>query len=84
MANISRVQACTEELKEGVTAVEFFRQHIQHLLLDKDKFIAHSQRNSELFDDVKIIKDEIKEMYLKRAKEMSELEDLNSHIDPNV
>ena len=84
MANISRVQACTEELKEGVTAVEFFRQHIKHLLLDKDKFIAHSQRNSELFDDVKIIQDEIKEMSLKRAKEISELEDLNSHIDPNV
>ena len=67
MANISRVQACTEEVKEGVTAVEFFRQHIQHLLLDKDKFIAHSERNSELFDDVKIIKDEIKEMSSKRA-----------------
>ena len=84
MANISRVQACTEELKEGVTTVEFFRQHIQHLLLDKDKFITHSERISELFDDVKIIKDEIKEMSLKRAQEMSEHEDLKSRIDPNM
>ena len=43
MSSIARVKSCTEELNEGITSVEFFNQHVKHLLLEKYKFKEHCQ-----------------------------------------
>ena len=57
---MARVQNYTEELNENITAIEFFNQHIKHILLDESKFKTHTDKIDKLSADVTDLKDQIK------------------------
>lgn len=84
MASITCLQKTTEKLKDGTSAVDFFNEHIRHLLLDKNQFKSHSDQIIELHNDVKAMKEEIKEMSLRQAQECIELDYLKNRIDSTL
>ena len=57
ISNMARVQNCTEELNENITAIEFFNKHIKHLLLDESKFKTHTVKIDKLSADITDLKD---------------------------
>ena len=46
MDKMARLEKCNEELNGSISSVEFFNQHIRHLLLDDTKFKSQSTRVS--------------------------------------
>ena len=56
---MSRIEKCNEELKDGVSSVEFFNQHIKHLLLDEQKFKNQSSEIDNLHADMTEVKTQI-------------------------
>ena len=68
-------------MNEGITSVEFFNQHVKHLLLEKDKFKEHSVKIAELSTGIKEIRDAIRKMSLENTKDASELRKIMSLIN---
>ena len=56
---MSRIEKFDEELKDGVSSVEFFNQHIKHLLLDEQKFKNQSSKIDNLHADMTEVKTQI-------------------------
>ena len=56
---MSRIEKCNEELKDGVSSVEFFNQHIKHILLDEKKFKNQSSKIYNLHADITEVKTQI-------------------------
>ena len=56
---MSRIETCREELNEGISSVEFFNQHIKHLLLDDSKFKSHTDKIDKLTDDMAEVKSQL-------------------------
>ena len=54
-----KIEKCIEEFSGNVTTIEFFNEHIRHLLLDEDKFKQHSQKTDSIIDSVSSLKDAI-------------------------
>ena len=59
ISTMSRIEKCNEELKDGVSSVEFFNQHIKHLLLDEHKFKSQSSKIDNLHADMTEVKTQI-------------------------
>ena len=59
ISTMSRIENCNEELKDGVSSVEFFNQHIKHLLLDEQKFKNQSSKIDNLHADMTEVKTQI-------------------------
>ena len=60
--SITRLEAFTEKLNDNITSVEFYNEHIRHLLLDDAKFKLHSEKIDKLSTDVDSIKEDIKKL----------------------
>ena len=71
--SISRLQTFTEELNDNITSVEFFNQHIKHLLLDDTKFKQHTEQLERLSADVVIIKEKIPNLSEVSKRDICEL-----------
>ena len=46
------MEECTEELNDNITKIDFFNQHIKHLLLDDQKFKAQTSKIDRLGTDM--------------------------------
>ena len=80
MAAMSRIESCNNELKEHASSVEWFNQHIRHLLMDKSKFEANNQA---LFDiQSKLAADGPVNSDLK--SQMTELKELTRELASNT
>ena len=53
---IPRISKCNEELKESTSTVEFFNEHIKHLVINEDSYKAQSQKLNQLETEMKHIK----------------------------
>ena len=58
--SMSRFQKCAEELNDNASTVEFFNQHIKHLLLDDTKFKTQSEKLDKLSTDLEDLKNQFK------------------------
>ena len=59
ISTMSRIEKCNEKLKNGVSSVRFFNQHIKHLLLDEQKFKNQSSKINNLHGDMTEVKTQI-------------------------
>ena len=53
---IPRISKCNEELKESTSTVEFFNEHIKHLVINEDSYKAQSQKLNQLEAEMNQIK----------------------------
>lgn len=59
LASMSRVLECTDMLNDNASNIEYFNEHIRHLLLDGSKFKEHSEKMDKLTTDVDALKNQI-------------------------
>lgn len=78
--SVSRLETFTEELSDNITSVEFFNQHIKHLLLDDTKFKLHSEKVDKLSADVEIIKEEVKNLSSIKSSEKTTVTNLSQGV----
>ena len=82
--NMSRIEKCSEELNENTTALEFFNQHIRHLLIDDQKFKNHTSKIESLSTDVTTVKElcaMIPEISSQNKELSSCVEKLTQHVE---
>ena len=87
LATMDRIETCKEELNDGISSVEFFNQHIKHLLLDDTRFKEQSTKVDKLSEDMTEIKEEIKQlrnMFSPTANIQKQLEDILAIPPPTV
>ena len=58
-SNISKISKCNEELKDSATTIEFFNEHIRHLILREDSFNEHSKKTERLVTGIEDISEDI-------------------------
>ena len=62
LATMARIETCKEELNEGISSVEFFNEHIRHLLLDDSKFKNHTAKVTKLSEDMAEVKSQVSQI----------------------
>ena len=62
ISNMSKIEKCNDDVNESITAVQFFNQHIRHLLIDDLKFVQQTNKIDKLSSDVTDIKKQLNKM----------------------
>ncbi|KAL5251181.1 hypothetical protein ACHWQZ_G016777 [Mnemiopsis leidyi] len=68
-----RISQCNEELKESASTVEFFNEHIKHLVINEDSYKVQSQKLNHMETEIKLIKQGMDRLS-KLSQEKNELE----------
>lgn len=82
VTSLSRVQQCTDDFNDNATKVEFFNQHIKHLLLDDTKFKLQTDKIDKLSADVGELKSQLNLLLEERSttKCSPKIDNLNNEI----
>ena len=73
ISNMSKIEKCNDDLNESITAVQFFNQHIRHLLIDDSKFVQQTNKIDKLSSDVTDIKEQLNKMQTNNISNPNEL-----------
>lgn len=81
-ASSARIEKCTEQINDSATAIEFFNEHIRHLLLNEKKFSDETTRTKEIIKSLDKIKKQMEdqENVLLSFHELKESMDKNNTI----
>ena len=70
---IPRISQCNEDLRDSATTIEFFNEHIKHLVINEDSHKEQSEKINQLETDVKHIKSSL-ERLSRLSEQKNELE----------
>ena len=63
LGNITWIEACTEELMDSATTIEFFNSHIKHLLLHDDQFKDHTSKMDCIVSNIESINTKFNDLH---------------------
>jgi len=63
IGKMADLEKCNEELNDSVTSIQFFNQHIRHLLLNDTKYKAQTSKIDSLCSNMEAIKKQIGEIH---------------------
>ena len=78
-----RMEECNDELNENITKIEFFNQHIKHLLLDDKKFKAQTSKIDRLGTDMENMKTQINSL-VNAVNKLSEKDHTQHYLALNL